>query len=170
MRQTRDTRTPFGRTRLQRLGQLRHLGLAAGAGLVLCLALPAAAEEPAKGGLVTSTASPRVDAPAPQPAPGAASPAASRATPTEASKGMQPPAAPAPGPADPRFERMEAEAELAAAHARLKEADAAVSVMLRRNYPRGDSRAELFAEQAEAERSFHEAQAAVDRFDSRDGW
>jgi hypothetical protein len=84
---------------------------------------------------------------------------------------MPPPAALAPAEEpDPVLERMRAEQDLKDAHTRLQEADRAVAKMLRRNYPRGDPRAELIAEQTAAERSFHEAQSAVDHLDSRDGW
>ena len=153
------------------LQRIRQSGLVAASALVLSLGSPAAGEEPASGGLVTSTTNPTAMGPA---AVSAAKAPASPAT-SEAVGGMTdempPPAALAPADEpDPVLERMRAEQDLKDAHARLQEADRAVAKMLRRNYPRGDPRAELLAEQTAAERSFHEAQSAVDHLDSRDGW
>lgn len=157
------------------LQRIRQSGLVAASALILSLGSPAAGEEPAGGGLVTSTASPTAMGPAAVSAAQApASPAQPEAT-SEAARGMAdempPPAALAPADEpDPVLERMRAEQDLKDAHARLQEADRAVAKMLRRNYPRGDPRAELIAQQTAAERSFHEAQSAVDHLDSRDGW
>jgi hypothetical protein len=161
------------------LRRIRLGGLVAGAGLALSLAMVASAEEPANGGLVTSTASPAPTAPgtitpgttppAPVPAKRLEGEGAATAG-TMGAPDEMPPAALAPQPTDPVLERMRAEEDLMAAHTRLQEADRAVSKMLRRNYPRGDARAEMLAEQTAAERSFHEAQSAVDHLDSRDGW
>lgn len=159
------------------LQRIRQSGLVAASALILSLGSSAAGEESADVGLVTSTASPTAMGPA---AVGAAKAPASPARPethatSEAVGGMAdempPPAALAPaGEPDPVLERMRAEQDLKDAHAQLQKADRAVAVMLRRNYPRGDPRAELIAEQTAAERSFHEAQSAVDHLDSRDGW
>jgi hypothetical protein len=159
-----------------RLHRIRQSALAAAATLILAIGLPAAGEEPAAGERATSGPNPNAMGPAAVSAARAPSrPGEREATaPAKAVGGMideMPPAALAPAEVpDPVLERMRAEQDLKEAHARLQEADRDVSVMLRRNYPRGDPRASLLAKQTAAERSFHEAQSAVDHLDSRDGW
>lgn len=58
----------------------------------------------------------------------------------------------------------EAEAQLSGAKSRLERANAAVGKMLQRDYPRGEARARIYAEQRAARQAVASASAAVERF------
>lgn len=58
----------------------------------------------------------------------------------------------------------EAEAQLSGAKSRLEQANAAVGKMLQRDYPRGEARARIYAEQRAARQAVASASATVERF------